>query len=89
VPTAAEAGIPNYEAIGWFGLLAPSATPSAIVQQMSADIAKMMTTQAMRERAINEGATPIGSTPADFERFLRAELQKWTKLIREADIQVE
>ena len=56
---------------------------------MSADVGKMMTTQALRERAINEGATPIGSTPADFERFLRAELQKWTKLIREADIQVE
>jgi len=89
VPTAAEAGIPNYEAIGWFGLLGPAATPPAIIQQMSGDIAKMMSTPALRERAMNEGATPIGSTPAEFERFVHAELTKWTKIIREAGIQLE
>jgi tripartite-type tricarboxylate transporter receptor subunit TctC len=89
VPTAAEAGIPNYEVIGWFGLLGPAAMPQAIIQQMSSEIAKMMATPAMKERAMNEGATPIGSTPAEFERFVRAELEKWTKIIKGAGITIE
>jgi tripartite-type tricarboxylate transporter receptor subunit TctC len=89
VPTAAEAGIKGYEAIGWFGLLAPAGTPPAVVQQLSADISKAMATPAMRERAMQEGATPIGSTPAEFQKFLNTEISKWTKIIQEAGIKLE
>jgi len=89
VPTTAEAGIKGYEAIGWFGLLAPAGTPPAVVQQLSGDVSKAMATPAMRERALQEGATPIGSTPAEFQKFLNAEIAKWTKIIREAGIKLE
>src|SRR5687767_6408318 len=84
VPTVSEAGIRNYEAIGWFGLLAPAGTPPALVEQLSAEIAKAMTSPAMRERALQEGATPIGSTPAEFQRFVQGEITKWTKIIQTA-----
>ncbi|HUP93722.1 MAG TPA: tripartite tricarboxylate transporter substrate binding protein [Burkholderiales bacterium] len=89
VPTAMEAGVKGYEAIGWFGLFAPGGTPPAIVQQMSSDVSKIMATPAMRERALQEGATPIGSTPAEFQKFVHAEIAKWTKIIHDAGIRLE
>jgi tripartite-type tricarboxylate transporter receptor subunit TctC len=89
VPTAMEAGIKDYEAIGWFGLLAPAGTPSAIVEQLSGEVAKAMATPAMRERAAQEGATPVGSTPAEFQRFLHAEIAKWTRIIQAAGIRLD
>lgn len=89
VPTAMEAGIKDYEAIGWFGLLAPAGTPPAIVEQLSAEIARMMATAAMRERAAQEGATPVGNTPVQFDRFVRDEIAKWTPIIQQAGIKLE
>lgn len=89
VPTAMEAGIKDYEAIGWFGLLAPAGTPPAIVEQLSAEIARMMATAAMRERAAQEGATSVGNTPAQFDRFVRDEIAKWTPIIQQAGIKLE
>lgn len=89
VPTAIEAGFRDYEAIGWFGMFAPSNTPAAIVEQLSGDIAKAMATPAIRERATQEGATPVGNTPAQFDRFVRDEIAKWTRIIRDAGIKLE
>ena len=89
VPTAIEAGVKDYEAIGWFGLLAPAGTPQAIVDQLSGEIAKTMAAPAMRERALQEGATPIGNKPAEFDRFLKSEIAKWTRIIRDAGIKLE
>ena len=89
VPTTAEAGVKGYEAIGWFGIFAPSATPPAVIQQLSGEIAKTMAIPAMRDRAMQEGATPIGSTPAEFQKFVNAEIAKWTKIIQQAGIKLE
>jgi tripartite-type tricarboxylate transporter receptor subunit TctC len=89
VPTAMEAGVKDYEAIGWFGLFAPAGTPPAIVQQISGDVAKIMATPAMRERAMQEGATPIGSSPAEFQKFVHGEIAKWTKIIHDAGIKLD
>lgn len=89
VPTAMEAGVKGYEAIGWFGLFAPGGTPPAIVQQISSDVAKIMATPVMRERALQEGATPIGSTPPEFTKFVHGEIAKWTKIIHDAGIKLE
>jgi tripartite-type tricarboxylate transporter receptor subunit TctC len=89
VPTAIEAGFKDYEAIGWFGLLAPAGTPPSIVQHLSGEIAKIMASPSMRERAAQDGATPVGSTPAEFERFVHSEIAKWTRIIRDANIKLE
>jgi tripartite-type tricarboxylate transporter receptor subunit TctC len=89
VPTAIEAGFKDYEAIGWFGLMAPAGTPPAIVEQMSAEVAKAMSTPTIRERTTEQGATPVGSTPAQFERFVRDEIAKWTRIIQQAGIKLD
>ena len=88
VPTAMESGF-NYEAIGWFGLMAPAGTPSAIVEQLSAEVAKAMATPVIRNRATDLGAAPVGNTPAQFERFVRDEVARWTRIIQQAGIKLE
>ena len=89
VPTVMEAGYKDYEVIGWFGLLAPGGTPPAVVDALSAEISRMMTTPAIRDRAAQEGATPVGNKPAEFERFLRSEIAKWTPIIQKTGIKVD
>jgi tripartite-type tricarboxylate transporter receptor subunit TctC len=89
VPTAMEAGFKDYEAIGWFGLLAPAGTPPAVIDTLSGEIVRLMATPAMRERAAQDGATPVGNKPAEFERFLRDEIAKWTPIIQQAGIKID
>lgn len=89
VPTAIEAGYKDYEVIGWFGIMAPTDTPVAIVEKMSAEIGKAMTAPAIRDLAISQGATPIGNKPAEFERFARDEVMRWTHIIQQAGIKLE
>jgi tripartite-type tricarboxylate transporter receptor subunit TctC len=89
VPTVMEAGYKDYEVIGWFGLLAPGGTPPAVVDALSTEISRMMTTPAIRDRAAQEGATPVGNKPAEFERFLRSEIAKWTPIIQKTGIKVD
>jgi tripartite-type tricarboxylate transporter receptor subunit TctC len=89
VPTVMEAGYKDYEVIGWFCLLAPAGTPPAVVDALSTEISRMMTTPAIRDRAAQEGATPVGNKPAEFERFLRSEIAKWTPIIQKTGIKVD
>jgi tripartite-type tricarboxylate transporter receptor subunit TctC len=89
VPTAMEAGVKDYEAIGWFGLLAPAGTPPAVVEQLSGEIGKAMSSPALRERALQEGATPVGNSPGEFGGFVRSEIAKWTRIIQQAGIKLE
>ncbi|HSQ03666.1 MAG TPA: tripartite tricarboxylate transporter substrate-binding protein, partial [Burkholderiales bacterium] len=89
VPTAAEAVIKHFEVAGWFGLLAPAGTSRTILEQVSTEIAKAMTTGVLRERALQEGAMPVASTPAQFDAFLREEITKWTKIINELGIKLD
>ena len=89
VPTAIEAGFKDYEAIGWFGLMAPAGTPPAIVEQLGAAVGRAMAAPIIRERTLEQGATPVGSKPVEFERFVRDELAKWTRIIHEAAIKLD
>ncbi len=89
VPTVAESGFKNYEVVGWFGIMAPAATPRPVVDLLSGEIAKAMATPAMRERATQDGATPVGSTPEEFDRAVRADIVKWTKIIHDAGIKLD
>jgi tripartite-type tricarboxylate transporter receptor subunit TctC len=89
VPTAIEAGFRDYEAIGWFGLMAPAGTPPAIVEQVSGEVAKALAAPAIRKLTLEQGATPVGNAPAQFERFVRDEIAKWTRIIQQAGIKLE
>lgn len=89
VPTAIEAGIKDYEVIGWFGLMAPKGTPQAIVEQLSRETAAAMKSPDIHERTTRQGANAVGNSPAEFERFVRAEVARWTKIIRQAGITLQ
>ena len=89
LPSVAEAGVPGYEAIGWFGLLVPAATPRAIVEQLSADANRVLQDPGVKEKMLGLGAEPSGDTPAQFAAFIRDDQAKWSKLMRERGIVVE
>jgi tripartite-type tricarboxylate transporter receptor subunit TctC len=86
LPTVAESGLPGYEAVGWFGLLAPAATPREIVAKISADANRVLGERDVRERMLGLGADPSGDTPEEFARFIRDDQAKWGRLMREAGI---
>jgi tripartite-type tricarboxylate transporter receptor subunit TctC len=86
VPTVAESGLPGYSAVGWFGLLAPAATPRSIVTQLSADVNSVLAQADTREKMQAMGADPGGNTPEEFARFIRDDQAKWAKLMGEAGI---
>ena len=89
VPTIAESGVPGYESSEWNAVLAPAGTPQAIVDQVSRDIAAVLADREVNARLIALGAEVIGSTPAELERFRRNEIERWTKLARQAHIELE
>jgi tripartite-type tricarboxylate transporter receptor subunit TctC len=86
LPTVAESGLPGYEAVGWFGLLAPAATPHATVAKISADANRVLAEREVREKMLGLGADPSGDTPEEFARFIRDDQAKWSKLMKEAGI---
>lgn len=86
VPPVAEAGVPNYEAMQWYGLLAPAGTPAAIVARLNGEALKALQSDDMKERLSADGAQPLGSSPEEFAALIRSELDKWTRVARAADI---
>lgn len=89
VPTVAEAGVPGYEASAWYGLFAPAGTPEAIVSKLQTEVAAILQQPAVRERMAGMGATPIGSTPAEFRRFQQSEMKRWKEVVDSAQIRME
>jgi tripartite-type tricarboxylate transporter receptor subunit TctC len=86
LPTVSESGLPGYEAIGWFGLLAPARTSPDIVRKLNAEITAMMKAPDVRERLASLGAEPQGLSPEEFGRYINEDIAKWTRLVRETGI---
>jgi tripartite-type tricarboxylate transporter receptor subunit TctC len=89
VPTIAEAGLPGYEAVGWFGFAAPAKTPKAIIDKLNTEIVRILGLPDVRERLIALGAEPVGDTPEEFERYRKAEMVKWGKLIKALNLTLD
>ena len=87
VPPVAEAGVPGYEAMQWYGLLAPAGTPAAIVERLNAEALKALRSPEMKERLSADGAEPLGGSPAEFAALIRRELDKWTRVAHAAGIE--
>jgi len=83
VPTIAEAGVPGYEAYVWMGLLAPRGTPAAIVERLHAALEDALASNDVRQHMASAGIEVVGSTPAEFAAFFRAERDRWARVIRE------
>jgi tripartite-type tricarboxylate transporter receptor subunit TctC len=88
VPTVGET-LPGYELTNWFGLVAPAATPRDTVARIHADVVKLLRDPAVAEKLSAMGATAIGNAPAEFGAAMRADSEKWGKLIQEARIKAE
>jgi len=86
VPTLAESGVPNYEASTFLGILAPAGTPRALIAKLNAALRKVMNTAAVQERFRALGADPGGSTPEEFAKMIRDELNKWRSLAQRANL---
>jgi tripartite-type tricarboxylate transporter receptor subunit TctC len=89
VPTVAESGLPGYEMVAWQGLLAPRATPPALIQLLNREMVSIVSQPEVRKQLSAEGGEPIGNTPDEFARWLKAEIAKWTKVVKEANIRAE
>jgi tripartite-type tricarboxylate transporter receptor subunit TctC len=90
VPTVAESGggLQGFEVLGWFALLAPARTPPEVVRMLNAELARMAAKPAVVTRFAELGAEPLGGTPADAAAYIRAEQEKWSRIIREAGIKL-
>jgi tripartite-type tricarboxylate transporter receptor subunit TctC len=89
IPTIAESGVPGYEAVQWYGVLAPAATPRPIVQRLHDDIVRILQLPNVRELLVKDGGEPVGSTPEQFAAFIKAETVKWARVVKDAGIQQE
>ena len=90
VPTIEEAAKLNgFDASSWFGLFAPAGTSRTIVDKIQADVAKALAMPEVRERFVAQGAQPSGSTPDQFAAFIRAETDKWTKVVKISNAKVD
>lgn len=88
VPTIAESGVPGYEVNGWYGLCAPM-LPKALETKINADLVKALATPALRQRLDEQGIDVQSSTPDELKAHARAEIAKWTKVVKEANIPAE
>ena len=86
VPTIAEAGVPGYEATIWLGIMAPANTPKPIVDKLNAEINKVLQLAAVKEAWGKQGAEPMMMTPAEFDAYLRKDIEKWAKVIQTAGL---
>jgi tripartite-type tricarboxylate transporter receptor subunit TctC len=89
VPTIAEAGIPGYQVDSWNGLLAPAGTPAEAVNRIAAAVQQGLKDPAARKRLEEMGTEPVADTPAQFQAFVQAELQKWGAFVKQSGIKVE
>jgi tripartite-type tricarboxylate transporter receptor subunit TctC len=89
VPTMAEAGVQNYEVTTWYGVWAVRGTPKDVVDRTQQDIAKVLQEPQIKELWAAQGATPGGQSPAEFERFIKAEIAKWAKVVQEARLKID
>ena len=88
-PTVAEAGVDGFETVAWFGLLAPAATPRAIIDKLHAEVVKVLSQPDVRERIAGTGSEVIGNTPQEFARRIQSDVDKWKKVAAAANIKAD
>jgi tripartite-type tricarboxylate transporter receptor subunit TctC len=89
VPIMAEAGVSDFTSGTWAGLIGPASLPKDIVNRVSNEVAKVVRDPAIRERLARDGYEPVGNSPAEYEQFMRVEIAKWARVVKEAGIKSE
>jgi tripartite-type tricarboxylate transporter receptor subunit TctC len=89
IPTIDESGLPGFDSWNWFGIFAPAGTPRAVVERLNAEMNRILADAAVRERFRGLGFEVTGGTPAEFMAVMQSESQRWSKVIREANVKAE
>ena len=89
LPTVAESGFPGFEALGWAGIVAPAKTPQPILEKLNRELVRIVNLPETRTRFVAMGFTPVGDTREEFSAFIKAEIAKWTRVAKEANVKVE
>jgi tripartite-type tricarboxylate transporter receptor subunit TctC len=86
VPTIDESGVKGYESLSWSGIVAPAATPKPVIAKLNAAIEKVLAQEDVRRQFANLGVEAVGGPPEAFTRQIRAESEKWGKVVKDANI---
>jgi tripartite-type tricarboxylate transporter receptor subunit TctC len=89
MPTIAEAGVPDYEATIWIGLMAPAGTPRPVVDLLNAEMGKIMSRADLKAAWAKQGAVPMPLSPAEFDKYLRADIEKWAHVVKVSGAKAE
>lgn len=89
IPTVAEAGVPGFDYVTWYGLFAPAGTPRDIVNRLNTQVAKMLAEPELAKRFASQGAEPLSNSPDELAQYRRAEFERWRKLIATMKLKVE
>jgi tripartite-type tricarboxylate transporter receptor subunit TctC len=89
LPTVAEAGVPGYEFLSWYGLMVPTGTSQAIITKLNGEIVRTLSLPDFKAQLAKDGSEPVGSTPEQFGTFLAAEMTKWAEIVRSSGMKVE
>jgi tripartite-type tricarboxylate transporter receptor subunit TctC len=89
LPTIAESGVPGFEAVSWNGVMTPAGVPPALVAKLHTDIVQALASPEVKDKLAGDGAEAVGSTPEQFARHIRQELEKWGKVTKAAGLKPE
>ena len=89
VPTLAESGFPGFDMVSWQALVAPANTPQPVIDKLNAEVVRVLRTPEMKEKMIGLGTEVVANTPEQFAQYLREEMAKWSKIVKDAGIKLE
>jgi tripartite-type tricarboxylate transporter receptor subunit TctC len=89
VPTLSESGVKGFEAVAWFGMVAPPGTPKEVINKLNTEVVKALNTPELRQRLTDGGSEVIGNSPEEADKFLKSEIVKWGKVVKAAKITAE
>jgi tripartite-type tricarboxylate transporter receptor subunit TctC len=89
LPTVAESGYPGFAAFGWAGIVAPAKTPVPVLDKLNRELVRIVHSPETKARFIEMGNTPVGDTRAEFAAFIKSEIAKWTRIVKEAGVKVD
>lgn len=89
LPTMMEAGVPGYEKVQWFGVLAPAGTPQPIISKLNAEMVRALRLPDVTKRLRDLGSEPVASTPEQFDALIKSEIKKWARVIKEVGIRID
>ena len=89
VPTIAEGGLPGYEVAQWFGVFVPAGTPKPLIAKLNRELTTILALQEVKDRYTAQGVEPTSNTPEVFDAYVKSEVVRWKKLLKEMDIRGE